>query len=378
MSADSWSDAWARPTPKPKPPDDIAVRDNELTSPETAAALASAEQSRNIDVPSAAAASGLPRWLVVKFFVTGGSGFVGGALIRFLVARGDTVVALARSSVAAETVRGLGATPVPGGLDDTDALRAGAAGADVVVHAAAHLAGGAADRDTFLRVNVDGTRNVLSTMGSTRLVYVSTEQVVMDGPLVDADETVPYAARPVGPYAETKQLAERLVVAAGGVAVRPRMVWGDGDPTLLPTIVQAVRSGRFRWVAGGRQRTSTCHVDNVAAGIVAAAERGRAGEAYFLTDGQPVVFRDFWTALLATQGVSAPAASLPRSVAIAAAAVAEVGWRMMRRPGQPPLDRMTVALLSDECTLRDDKARRELGYAPPVSREVGLTAMRRR
>jgi nucleoside-diphosphate-sugar epimerase len=323
---------------------------------------------------------GRPRWhhdLAVKYFVTGGSGFVGGELIAALVAGGDEVAALARSDRAADAVRARGATPVPGDLDDVDAMRAGMAGADVVVHAAAMLAGGRAERAAFRRINVDGTRNLLAAAGDggARVVIVSTEQVVMAGPLVDVDETAPYPARTVGLYAETKQRAERAVLAAGGIAVRPRMVWGRGDTTLLPTVVDAARSGRLRWIGGGRQRSSTCHVRNVAAGIIAAARSGRPGEAYFLTDGEPVEFRDFWTRMLATQGVAAPTGTLPRPVAMAAASLAEAAWWALRRPGQPPLDRMTVALLSDECTVRDAKARRELGYDPPVTIEAGLAEM---
>jgi nucleoside-diphosphate-sugar epimerase len=313
--------------------------------------------------------------LPVKYFLTGGSGFVGGELIAALVAGGDDVAALARSDRAAATVAARGATPVRGDLDDVATLRAATAGADVVVHAAAMLAGGRAERDAFQRINVDGTRNLLTAADGIRTVIVSTEQVVMAGPLVDVDETAPYPARTPGPYAATKQQAERIVLAAGGTAVRPRMVWGRGDTTLLPTVVAAARSGRLRWIGGGRQRTSTCHVRNAAAGIVAAARHGHPGEAYFLTDGEPVEFRDFWTRMLATQGVEAPTASLPRPVAMATAAVTEFAWWVLRRRGQPPLDRMTVALLSDECTLRDGKARRELGYDPPVTIEAGLAEM---
>jgi len=311
----------------------------------------------------------------VKFFLTGGSGFVGGELIAALVAGGDEVAALARSDRAAAAVSARGATPVRGDLDDVGALRAGTAGAEVIVHAAAMLSGGRAERDAFRRINVDGTRNVLAAAGDARTVIVSTEQVVMAGPLVEVDETAAYPARTVGLYAQTKQQAERAVLDAGGIAVRPRMVWGKGDTTLLPTVVAAARAGRLRWIGGGRQRTSTCHVRNVVAGIIAAAGAGRPGEAYFLTDGEPVEFRDFWTRMLATQGVPAPTGTLPRPVAMATAAVTEFAWWALRRRGQPPLDRMTVALLSDECTVRDGKARRDLGYDPPVTIDAGLAEM---
>jgi nucleoside-diphosphate-sugar epimerase len=312
--------------------------------------------------------------------VTGGSGFVGGRLIRVLSRDGHTVVGLARSDRAAEAVDAQGGTHVRGDLDDPAALRAGMAGADLVVHAAAKLTGGPRVAAEYHRVNVDGTAAVLAAArdcGVPRLVFVSTEQVVMSrGPLVRVDETRPYADRPIGLYAATKAAAERAVREAGRVVVRPRMIWGRGDTTLLPVLVAAARDGRLRWIGGGRQLTSTCHVDNVVEGILAAGEGGRPGEAYFLTDGEPVVFREFWTALLQTQGVAAPAATLPRGVAMAAAGAAELAWRLLRRPGDPPLDRMTVALVADECTVDDSRARRELGYRSRVTRERGLAELR--
>jgi len=315
----------------------------------------------------------------MKIFVTGGSGFVGGRLVRTLSRAGHTMVGLARSPVAAEAVATAGGTPVSGDLTDRAALTAAMAGADLVVHAAAKLTGGPREADEYHRVNVTGTRTVLAAAADAavpRVVLVSTEQVVMTrGPLVRAEETMPYPARPIGLYAATKQAAERAVLEAGGVVVRPRMIWGLGDSTLLPVVVEAARSGRLRWIGGGRQLTSTCHVDNVVEGILAAGQRGRPGEVYYLTDGDPVVFREFWTALLTTQGVPAPTATAPRGVTMAAAGAVELAWRLLRRPGEPPLDRMTVALLADECTINDAKARRELDYRPTMTVEAGLAEL---
>ena len=84
--------------------------------------------------------------------------------------------------------------------------------------------------------------------------------------------------------------------------IRPRLVWGPGDTTVLPGLLEAVRSGQFAWIGGGRHRTSTTHVDNVVEGLLLGAREGRPGEAYFVTDGEPLVFRDFVTRLLATAG----------------------------------------------------------------------------
>src|SRR5437588_80796 len=200
-------------------------------------------------------------------FVTGGSGFVGGRLIKRLLGEGHSVRALARSPAAAERVRELGAEPVEGDIAEPASLRAGAKGCELAFHAAATL-GDWGRREDFERGNVTGTRNVLDACareGVRRLVHVSTEAVLLAGqPLVNVDETAPL--RPDSPalYSATKARAERAVVEANGngletVVVRPRFVWGAGDTTLLPTIVELVRGGRFAWIGGGSNRTSTTH-----------------------------------------------------------------------------------------------------------------------
>lgn len=318
-------------------------------------------------------------------FVTGGSGFVGGALLDALAARGETVRALARSAAAAATVAARGAVPVTADLSDVDALTAGMRGAELVVHAAARLRGGWAEEAELRRSNVDGSRAVLQAAraaGVSRLVYVSTEQVVLgDRPLVDADETWPYPERFVGPYALTKADAERMLLAASTpelatVAVRPRMVWGPGDTTVLPSLAEAATAGRLRWVDGGHHLTSTTHVRNAVEGILAAAERGRGGQAYFVTDGAPVDFRAFATELLATRGIAAPTGSVPGRVARGVASGTGALWRLLPLPGHPPVDLDEVRVIGETCTLRDGRARAELGYEGRVSRADGLAELR--
>jgi nucleoside-diphosphate-sugar epimerase len=275
--------------------------------------------------------------------------------------------------------------PVRGDVTDLDALTAGMRGAEVVVHAAARICGGWTALDEFRRINVDGTRTVLQaarSAGVPRLVLISTEQVVLgDRPLVFADESAPYPDRYVGAYAETKAEAERLVLAASTpelatVAVRPRLVWGRGDTGLLPQLTAAVESGRMRWVDGGDHLTSTTHVRNAVEGVLAAADRGRGGEAYFVTDGAPVPFRQFATDLLATRGLVPDAGTVSGRVARAAAGGTGAIWRTLRLPGWPPLDLATVRVVGEECTLRDDRARLELGYEGHVTREQGLAELR--
>ncbi|HET7296864.1 MAG TPA: NAD-dependent epimerase/dehydratase family protein [Gemmatimonadales bacterium] len=316
-------------------------------------------------------------------FVTGGSGFIGGRLIERLCSEGHAVRALARSSTAAARVRARGAEPVSGELGDEASMRAGAQGCELAFHAAATL-GDWGKPEEFEQGNVVGTQNALTACaqaGVRRFVHVGTEAVLMAGkPLVNIDETAPL--RPDSPalYSSTKARAEQAVRAAcregfETVVVRPRFVWGVGDTTLLPVMVDMVRSGRFAWIGGGRHMTSTTHVENTVEGLVLAAQRGRPGEVYFVTDGEPVVFREFVTQLLASQGVDAPSRSLPAPVAGALASVGEAAWRHLPLPGRPPVTRFAYWVSSQECTIRIAKAQQQLGYAPVKAIPDGLAEL---
>src|SRR5215217_273131 len=316
-------------------------------------------------------------------FVTGGSGFIGGALIERLRAEGWEVRALARSQAAEQKVRERGAVPVPGDLESEAMIREGATGAEVAFHAAAKVEDWG-DPEEFERLNVRGTENVIAACreaGVRRLVHVGTEAALMAGtPLVNVDEEAPL--RPDSPslYPSSKAKAEQRVRAANGdgletVVIRPRFVWGRGDTTLLPALVELARSGRFRWVGGGGHLTATTHVDNTVEGLWLGATKAPAGGVYFVTDGEPVVFREFLSRLFETQGVTPPTGSVPAGVARVAAGASERIWRVLRRPGNPPLTRFSVWVSSQECTIDIGRAERELGYRPVKSRDQGLAEL---
>lgn len=316
-------------------------------------------------------------------FVTGGSGFVGGALIERLRAEGWEVRALSRSEAAAEKVRAHGALPVSGRLEDEVMLRSAAAGADVAFHSAAKVEDWG-DPAEFERLNVQGTANVIQACreaGVRRLVHVGTEAALMAGqPLVHVDEDTPLRPDSAVLYSSTKARAEQLVRAANGdgletVVIRPRFVWGRGDATLLPTLVEMVKAGRFRWVGGGEHLTATTHVANAVEGLWLGATKAPAGGVYFVTDGEPVVFKEFVSRMLATQGVEPPTGSLPAGVAGVAAGATEGLWRLLRRSGRPPITRMSVWVSAQECTIDISRAERELGYRPIKSREDGLAEL---
>src|SRR5205085_12208213 len=160
------------------------------------------------------------------------------------------------------------------------------------------------------------------------------------------------------PYPWSKAKAEQAVRDANGdgfeaVVIRPRFVWGRGDTVMLPRMAAMVEAGRCAWIGGGGQLTATTHIDNTVEGLVLGAERGRPGGVYFVTDGEPVVFREFVGQLIRTQGVDPPTRTLPLPVARAAAAASESAWKLLRRADRPPLTRFTVWVSALECTIND-------------------------
>lgn len=314
-------------------------------------------------------------------FITGGSGFVGRNLIRECVARGYRVRALARSPAAQNSVRELGAEAVAADLLEVsaDQIR----GSDWLIHAAAKVSEWG-PRAEFQRINVDGTAHLLEAAraaGVSSFVLIGTEAAFADGgPMANLDEHSPLPQRPLPRYPASKQAAEKLVRAANApgfrtVVVRPRLIWGRDDSSVLPQLLSAVKKGQFAWIDGGRYLTSTCHVANVCEGALLAAEKGQGGEAYFLSDGAPVEFRDFMTRMFATRGVQAANKTLPRSVAKAVANLCEWAWEYLPLPGQPPLTRMAIALGTQEVTVNDALARRELGYSGKISVAAGLAEL---
>jgi nucleoside-diphosphate-sugar epimerase len=313
-------------------------------------------------------------------FITGGSGYVGRNLIRRFVSEGYRVRALARSDSAARIVTDLRAEPLRGDILDIASLKTAMLGCSSLVHAAADTGHGAFTASQH-HTNLEGTRNVLNAAreaGITRAVHISTEAVLLSGaPLCNANEDTPIPPRHAGSYSASKAAAEQAALAENRaglkvIAVRPRFVWGRDDTTALPQLVSAARSGKLAWIDGGTYLTSTAHIDNVAEGVVLALEHGRGGEAYFITDGAPVQFRAFVSALLRRAGVEPPKKTAPRWLVASMATIGD--WLEQISGGRikPPIGRQEYGTVGVEVTLDITKAERELGYRPVITLDAGL------
>ena len=319
--------------------------------------------------------------------VTGGGGFLGGALLRRLVARGDAVRTFNRGRYP--ELEALGVSAYRGDLADADAVRQAVAGADVVFHVAAR-AGIAGRPAQFRTANVIGTRNVIRACrdaGVGRLVHTSTPAVVhAGGDLAGGDERLPYATRFSAPYPATKALAERDVLGANDadlatVALRPHLIWGPGDTQLTAKILDRARRGQLRFVGDGRALVDSTYIDNaVDAHLLAAAAlaHGRgAGRAYFISQGDPRSIAELTNAILAAADLPPVTATVPFPVAYAVGMLVEGAYGLLRREDEPPMTRFLARQLATTHWFDITAARRDLGYDPAVSIEEGLLRLRR-
>eukprot|EP00756_Hemistasia_phaeocysticola_P025804 Hpha_TRINITY_DN16024_c2_g2::TRINITY_DN16024_c2_g2_i1::g.122308::m.122308 len=241
--------------------------------------------------------------------------------------------------------------------------------------------------ETARAITVEGTRNVIQASaaeGVKRVVHIGTEAgcVTESGaPLVNLSDDVPLPEKPFpGMYSTTKNEAERVALSGKHgidvVGVRPRLIWGNDDTVVLPAMVEAAEQGVLSWFDGGNYLTSTVHVDNCIEGIEKAALKGRPGEAYFVTDGAPVVFKTFISDMLSAVGVEPPQKAVPMWVVWHLAAVAEGVCSLFGCT--PPVTRQALVLVGQQVTVVDAKARKELGYLSSVTVEQGMKDLRRR
>ncbi|MDF1504560.1 NAD(P)-dependent oxidoreductase [Roseisolibacter sp. H3M3-2] len=312
----------------------------------------------------------------MRIAVTGASGFVGGRVARALAAEGHTVLPYGRRPAAAL------ADPPPGYVAwDVTAGPIAAPAVHAVVHCAARVDDWGPE-EAFRAANVEGTRAVLETWPDARVVYVSTSSVYSDGVrTVGVREDAPTGDCAHSAYARTKAAGEALVLALGarGVVLRPHVVYGPGDTTLLPRVLAARwprvrdpspdarrRLRRFLPVPdGGRHRVSSTHVDNLAHAVERALAAPGAHGAFNVADGgAPLTVAELLDRLLAAAGHPTELVAVPAGVAMAVASAAEWGWRAVGARRGPPLTRYAVAQLSAEHTLDTTRAREVLGYRP--------------
>jgi nucleoside-diphosphate-sugar epimerase len=319
----------------------------------------------------------------MKVLVTGGGGFVGGYVIEQLLKRGYSVRSFGRSPQPKLEARGVDV--LCGDLAAAADVRAACVGMDAVFHVAAK-AGVWGSWESFYTPNVLGTRNVVEACrqeGVRRLVYTSTPSVVFNRQAIrSGGQDLPYGRDWLCHYAHTKAIAEQEALAANCdalrvVALRPHLIFGPGDPHLLPRVIESVRAGRLKIVGAGRNQVDVSYVADVAAAhlnALDALESGAcAGQAYFISQGEPVVLWAWLNQVLEGLGHPPLTRRIPLPLAYAAGALAECLWKFTGKAGEPPITRFVAVELAKDHYFDLQAAQRDLGYAPAHSMSAALS-----
>jgi nucleoside-diphosphate-sugar epimerase len=319
----------------------------------------------------------------MKVLVTGGGGFLGGAIVRLLRERGDSVRSFSRSAYPALDT--LGVEQVRGDLADAAAVSRAAAGRDIVFHVAAK-AGVWGPWHEYCQANVVGTQNVLAACkehGIRRLVFTSSPSCTFAGiDQIGVNESEPYPTRFLAHYPHTKAIAEQGILAANGpglatVALRPHLIWGPGDPHIIPRLIERARAGKLRRIGTRPKLVDTTYIDNAAVAHLLAADRLSigspiAGRAYFISQGEPEPLADFINRVLAVAGLPPVTGSTSPALAYWTGAALECVYNLLRIRHEPTVTRFVARQLSTAHWFDLTAAKRDLGYVPQVSTEEGL------
>ncbi|MDA0722798.1 MAG: NAD-dependent epimerase/dehydratase family protein [Verrucomicrobia bacterium] len=319
----------------------------------------------------------------MKVLVTGGSGFIGGRVVRRLLENGHEVHVIGRTTPKEETSSvfhqvDLARETIPEVICQ---------GVDAVFHIAAK-AGVWGSASSYHAANVSATRQILEacrTHSINILIHTSSPSVVFSGESFrGADESLPYGSNWLCHYARTKAEAEREVLAANGksglktLALRPHLVWGPGDPHLLPKAIARHMAGKLRIVGSGENHMDLTHVDNVAhAHILAldalASGRHSGGQAYFISQDDPVALWKWLNHLFSHLDLPPLSKKVSFRSAHSLGFVLELIWKVLRLTGEPPMTRFVAVQLAKDHWFSIDAARRDLGYEPIVSMKDGLS-----
>jgi len=319
----------------------------------------------------------------MNVLVTGGGGFLGSHLACRLLAMGHFVSVLGRHrypNLPPKIIQ------LQVDLCDPKAISKACQGQDSVFHAGA-LPGIWGTKKDFYQTNVDGTRHVIDGClqhGVQKLVFTSSPSVVYSQTdMENVDESTPYPSHYLSDYPKTKALAEQMVVAANGqqdlmtVSLRPHLIWGPGDPHLIPRIIERATKGQLVRVGQGTNRVDIVYIDNAVDGHIRAWQALKpgspvAGQCYFLSDGQPVVLWDWINQLLTSLGIAPVTKSISYGMAKNLGWILEAVYRLFGLAGEPRMTRFLAGQLATSHYFDISRARRDFNYEVMVSPEEGM------
>lgn len=331
---------------------------------------------------------------VKRVFVTGAGGFLGKALCAHLRTADIEVVGFARNDYP--ELKQMGIKLFKGDIADKHPLMEAMRGCDLVFHVASK-AGVWGDKDAYFSANVTGTENIIAACRSLNiqhLVYTSTPSVTFAGKDENGiDESHPYAQQFLNFYGQSKAVAEQSVLQANGlplkndiplktVALRPHLIWGPGDPHLVPRVLQRAKAGKLKLVGKKDKLVDTIYIDNaVYAHLLAAVKLHDpapvcAGKAYFLSNDQPILMADMLNRILACKGIKPVSKRIPAAVAYAVGTILEGIYSGLKKKDEPIMTRFVARQLSTSHYFDISAAKTDLGYQPLVSIEQGMEKLK--
>lgn len=321
----------------------------------------------------------------MRALVTGGGGFLGGGIARALHENNHDVSIVGRRKYShlPKDIKSF-----QGDIRDFDFLRKSFSGVDTVFHTAAFpgIWGRAED---FYSINVDGTHNVIKACllgGVQKLIFTSSPSVIYgDSSLEGVDETTPYPENYLCEYPRTKAIAEKLVIEANGVdlatvAIRPHLIWGPGDPHLVPRILAKADKGRLMRVGQGKNKVDIIYIDNAVSAHLKACDalgvgKPPAGKVYFVSDGKPVKLWGWINDLLKKTGRPPVSRSISYKTALKLGHLLEGLYGFCRIKKEPPMTRFMASQLATSHYFNISRAKKDFGYEPVVSPEEGMNRL---
>jgi nucleoside-diphosphate-sugar epimerase len=319
--------------------------------------------------------------------VTGGSGFLGRAIVDQLLQKKLKVRILCRKNYP--DLKEKGCEIFQGEISDFALVDKAIKGCDLVFHTAAK-AGISEPYSEYVRINIEGTNNIIKAClknSVSRLVYTSSPSVVFShGDIKGADESLPYPDEHEAYYPKSKALAEQNVLRANSeklatVSLRPHLIWGPGDNHLAPRLISKAKANKLKLIGSGKNMVDTVFIENAADSHILAAERLApgskiAGKAYFITNDDPRPLKELVNSILNAAGLEPVTASIPLWLATVIGFCCEKAWKIGKLSGEPPITRWVAEEFATAHWFNITAAKNDLGYVPRVSIEEGMQKLK--
>lgn len=318
------------------------------------------------------------------YLVTGATGFLGNRIVKMLLEEGKKVRVFVRQDYLDNRVE-----VVKGDLTDSDSIRRAINGVDVVFHTASFISWNPNDKDKLEKINIQANRDIIEACKEfkvSKLIYTSSIDAIYEGkPIKDGDESLPYPSKFIDHYSYTKAEAEKDVISANDVnglltcSLRTAGIYGPGDRTRLPSIIDVLRKGNYMQLGDGTAHFSHVYVDNCAYAHLLAEKAlipgsPVCGQCYFITDHESGYFFDFFKPILTALGYTIPNKKISYRIGMFLAYisefVSELPWN--KKNAQPMITRYTVASTARDFSFVHDKATRDFGYHPIVPLDVAI------